>query len=130
MGGEYLPNRHQQEVEIARIAIQSTTGDVTSVYARPVGKRIAYRIVDEYEGSTLSGRSERTSNKPLTMGQLMDFFLCAWDLCECLTCNFDSDLAGMLDFFTGESEFYPCFDEALRVLVWRRFAAALEDLGS
>jgi hypothetical protein len=127
MSGEYLPNRKQQETEIARIAIQSTTGDVTSVYARPVGQRIAYRIVDEYEGSTLAGRSERTSTRPLTMGQLMDFFLGSWDLCECLSCNFDSDLSGMLDFFTGESEFYPCFDQALRVLVRKRFSTAKTD---
>ncbi|MFM7800629.1 MAG: hypothetical protein ACKO69_00535, partial [Limnohabitans sp.] len=50
MGGEYLPNPKDQEVEIARITIASTTQDVTSVYARPAGKRIHYRVVDEYGG--------------------------------------------------------------------------------
>ena len=121
MSGEYLPTAGEQELEIARIHIQSTTGDVTSVYARPVGRRIAYRVVDEYGSETFSGRSQRTSNKPLTMGQLIDFFLGAWDLYRCLECNFDSNLERMLGFFTGESEYYPCFDDALRHLVRQRF---------
>jgi hypothetical protein len=43
MGGEYLPNYGRQEVEIARIALASTTSDVTSLRARPTGSRIKYR---------------------------------------------------------------------------------------
>ena len=39
-------------MEIARITIASTTQDVTSVYARQVGQRIQYRVVDEYNGDT------------------------------------------------------------------------------
>jgi hypothetical protein len=121
MGGEYLPNAKAAEVEVARIRIDSTTGDVISVYARQVGRRIAYRVVDEYGGETLSGRSERTSMRPLTMGQLLDFFLGAWNLYVCLDCNFDGDLQGMLEFFEGESEFYPYFDAELRSLVREKF---------
>ena len=125
MSGEYLPTAGKQELEIARIHIQSTTGDVTSVYARPVGRRIAYRVVDEYGSKSFSGRSHRTSIKPLTMGELIEFFLGAWNLYVSLKCNFDRDLERMLDFFTGESEYYPCFDDALRQLVRQRFAARL-----
>jgi hypothetical protein len=127
MSGEYLPTVNGSEVEIARIHIRSTTGDVASVYARLVGRRIAYRVVDEYGGDTLSGHATRTSIKALTMGQLIKFFLEAWELYECLECNFDDDLDGMLEFFRGESEFYPCFDEALRQLVRQRFAAVHDD---
>ena len=123
MSGEYLPKGSARELEIARIHIKSTTGDVTSVYARLVGRRIVYRVVDEYEGDTLTDRSKRTSTKALTMGQLIDLFLGAWDLYVCLDCNFEDDLEGMLDFFRGESEFYPCFDSALRHLVRQKFAA-------
>ena len=47
MGGNYLPNLRPGEVEIARIQIYSTTGDVAAVYARRVGPRIRYRVVDE-----------------------------------------------------------------------------------
>jgi hypothetical protein len=128
MSGEYLPTVSGREVEIARIHIRSTTGDVTSVYARLVGRRIAYRVVDEYEGDTLSGHATRTSIKALTMGQLIKFFLGAWDLHVCLECNFDDDLDGMLRFFRGESEFYPCFDDALRQLVRQRFPALQDEV--
>lgn len=121
MSGEYLPTVSGRELEVARIHIRSTTGDVTCVYARLVGRRIAYRVVDEYGGDTLSDHTKRTSMRALTMGQLITFFLGAWDLYVCLECNFDGELEGMLRFFRGESEFYPCFDDALRQLVSQRF---------
>ena len=89
MGGEYLPHRTQQEVEIARITIASTTQDVTSVYAKRGKDRIYYRVVDEYGGSTLEGPSHRTSKHPLTLKQLTDFFLNSWDLITCLDFNFE-----------------------------------------
>lgn len=91
MGGEYLPNNREGEVEIARITIASTTQDVTCVYARPVGKRIHYRVVDEYSGDTLDGRGHRTSMKPLTLKQLTEFFLDSWNLLNCLDANFEGD---------------------------------------
>lgn len=117
---QYRPRDYFGRYDLqAQISIQSTTFDVTVLYARLVGKRIHYRMVDEYEGETLSGRNERTSLRPLTMGQMIDFFLGAWDLMECLDGNFD-DLQGKLDFFQGESEFYPCFDQTLRMMVEER----------
>jgi hypothetical protein len=91
LGGEYLPDRGSTEVEIARITIASTTQDVTCVYARPVGQRIHYRVVDEYEGTTLAGTRTRTSTRPLTLVQLVDFFLSNWDLISCLDCNFEDE---------------------------------------
>jgi hypothetical protein len=121
MGGEYLPKRKSKEIEIARISIQSTTYDVTVLYARRVGQRIHYRVVDEYEGDTLEEPSTRTSTKPLTMGKMIDFFITAWNLMDCLESNFDQDLEEMLGFFTAESEFYPCFDQILRERVLKRF---------
>jgi hypothetical protein len=127
MGGEYLPSVNKEEIEIARIRINSTTGDVTSVYARLVGKRIAYRVVDEYQGDTLSGSARRSSIRPLTMGQMIDFFLGAWDLYVCLDCNFEGDLEEMLGFFEGESEFYPNFDSELRRRVREKFPPVEDD---
>ena len=124
MGGEYLPRLKQDETEIARISIESTTGDVQAVYARWTGKRYVYRVVDEYQGDTLTRPTVRTSLRPLTMGELIRFFLGAWDLLNCLDGNFDGELKGMLRFFEGESAFYPCFDAALRELVRQRFAQA------
>jgi hypothetical protein len=66
MGGEYLPDPAEQEVEIARITTASTTQDV----ARRRKRCIRYKWVDEYGGETLSGRSTRTSTRPLTLGAL------------------------------------------------------------
>ena len=89
MGGEYLPSTLKQEVEIARIAIASTTGDVVCIYARFSGGRIHYRVVDEYEGDTLDGNPTRTSIKPLTLKELVDFFMRTWNLIACLDVNFE-----------------------------------------
>ncbi len=121
MGGEYLPTAKGTEVEIARIRVASTMSDATSIYARRKGKRIAYRVVDEYEGDTLSSRTTRTSTQPLTMGELLDFFLRAWDLYEILQLNYENDLESMLCFFGAESAFYPCLDQSLRERVRARF---------
>jgi hypothetical protein len=48
MGGEYLPTLRKAEVEIARIALDSTTADQISIRTRRLARRIGYRIVDEY----------------------------------------------------------------------------------
>ena len=124
MGGEYLPDRRAGELEIARITIQSTTQDVTCLYASPGRDRIRYRVVDEYGGDCLEGRIKRTSSRPLSLGDLTDFFLGAWDLVQVLERNFPigaSSLEEALEFFKGESAFYPDFDAALRerVKTWR-----------
>ena len=111
MGGEYLPDQAQNEVEIARITIASTTQDVTSVFARRGKRRIYYRVVDEYGGETLSERSTRTSVHPLTLGELETFFSGAWSILDVLDMNFDdpgADLRTLLGFVVGiDSQFYP-----------------------
>lgn len=86
LGGEYLPDTEDGEVEIARIVIASVTMDVASVYARQVSGRIHYRVVDEYDGETYEGPPTCTSIKPLPLGRLVDFFLNCWRLPDTLTC--------------------------------------------
>jgi hypothetical protein len=122
MGGEYLPDIETKEVEIARIAIRSTTGDVTSVYARRGAGRIRYRVVDEYEGETLIGCTKRTSTKPLTLGAVYRLIVDAWQFMAVLEMNYEDDLDGMLGFFNGVSVFYPEFDALLRREVRARYA--------
>lgn len=122
MGGNYLPDTEDGEVEIARISIKSTTYDVTCVYARRDGGAIHYRVVDEYEGDTLQGTTETRTDKPMTLGELADFFLGAWSLIEVLEMNFENDLAQSLDFFTAHSEFYPDFDRLCRQRVIEHFS--------
>jgi hypothetical protein len=61
MGGNYLPDTEEGEVEIARIEIASTTFDVTCLFAKQNNGRILYRVVDEYEGDTLTRTKCRTN---------------------------------------------------------------------
>jgi hypothetical protein len=68
MGGEYQPNRKETENEVARLNIDSTTSDVTSLYARAGKSRIYYRVVDEYGGDTLTDKRTRSSVRPLSLG--------------------------------------------------------------
>ena len=121
MGGEYLPDQEDGEVEIARIEIDSTTADVTSVYASLTGTGIHYRVVDEYGGDTVSGPSEMDSSRPLTLGELEAFFTDAWPFLEVMEMNFEKDVEGMLGFFRGHSQFYPQLDALLRQRVLEAF---------
>ncbi len=123
MGGNYLPDTEDGEVEIARISIKSTTYDVTCVYARPDGGAIHYRVVDEYGGETLQGTRETRTDKAMTLGEFADFFLGAWPLIDVLEMNFEGDRDASLDFFTAESEFYPDFDGLCRQRVTEHFPA-------
>jgi hypothetical protein len=69
MGGEYLPEYKRNEVEIARVELESTTFDVISVRARPSGSRILYRICDEHESKYKL--PQNSSSRPLSLGELI-----------------------------------------------------------
>ncbi|WP_298128233.1 hypothetical protein [Brevundimonas sp.] len=112
LGGEFLPNRTQREVEIARITLDSTTQDVVSVYASQGRHRIRYRLVDEYGGGTLKGASQRSSIKPLSLAALAQFVFGGWDLALVLTLNFsgrNDTLEDALAFVEAESAYYDQF---------------------
>lgn len=126
MGGNYLPDPALGEVEIGRIRIRSTTGDVTSVYAKLDDGAIRYRVVDEYNGDTLAGPAEKESRTPLTLSEFMDFFLSTWPLMECIESN-GLDLDTGLDFFLAESTYYPNFDSLCRQRVTEHFSAVAGD---
>jgi hypothetical protein len=120
MGGEYLPNYDRSEVEIARIELESTTYDVISLRARPVGTRIKYRLVDEY--SSEYRLPQQTSSRPLSLGELIRFldsveqgdvsepswtqfgFVLSSSQCN-LECG--ADLETLRDFTQVESDYYP-----------------------
>lgn len=83
MGGEYLPELEEGEVEIVRIELQSTTADVIQVRAKPVGDnsgedasagRIRYRVVDEYTDIPEHNPecSPELSDQPLNLGEIID----------------------------------------------------------
>ena len=70
MGGEYLPDLKEREVEIARIVLASVTMDVFSIRARLSGGRYWYSVHDEYETEFIV--RPKTSREPLTLGALVD----------------------------------------------------------
>lgn len=123
MGGNYLPEEEDGEVEIARVNLRSTTYDATCVYARSEDGRIRYRVVDEYGGDTLQGPAEARSDQPMTLREFADFFFRAWPLIDVIESNFEDDLAGALGFFSVESEFYPELDRLCRQRVRERIPA-------
>jgi hypothetical protein len=71
LGGEFLPQLGEGEVEIARVALASTTGDVQSVRARRTERGITLQVVDEYSNTFTTG--ERVYEQPLTLGELVEF---------------------------------------------------------
>jgi hypothetical protein len=121
MGGEYLPDCLPGEVEIARIVLASVLQDVISIRARRRrnGRRILYRVVDEYGEPGEPGWTCRpaSSAHPLTMGQLVELIETARSpqfgvgdgpLTEGLRdFQVDSDPRDLVGFVTVESVFYP-----------------------
>lgn len=71
MGGEFLPESRREEIEIARIDLDSCTADAISLRARPGSDRIRYRIVDEYMEDCEYRLSQKSSRKPLTLKQVI-----------------------------------------------------------
>ena len=75
MGGEYLPDYLPGEVEIARIVLDSVSQDVISFRARRRrrGRRILYRVVDEYGNDEIGPWICRpaSSAQPLTLGSMI-----------------------------------------------------------
>jgi hypothetical protein len=78
--------------------------------------RIRCRVVDEYNGDTLSEKRTRSSKRPLSLGDLIELFLAAWPLKEVLEMN-ELDRDGAQDFTRPSSAFYPQFEAAIRVRI-------------
>jgi hypothetical protein len=131
LGGEYLPTRSPGEVELARIALASVTGDVLALRGRWSGGRYHYRIVDEYDAHfTLCRKSSR---HPLTLGQVVEILetadgdvdtggrglvRCWWDQQR----NSGYEAEECTDFAWVESDLYPDLGPwyAAYAEAWRR----------
>ena len=110
MGGEYLPALGAEEVEIARISLESTTFDQISERARRAGKRIRYRICDEYD--TDFAVRPASSMRPLALRQLIALIDGAEEQGLVLgpigyNLEAGADLDSMRGFVTVSSAFYP-----------------------
>jgi hypothetical protein len=119
MGGEFLPALRRDEVEIARISLASVTGDQIRVRARRSGKRIVYRVVDEY-GSEIATYICRpaTSVSPLSLRRLIELMESACEggsiILPILKMN--SGAAALEEFISVTSDFYPDLGRYYRAL--------------
>ena len=113
MGGEYLPDFEDGEVEVARIDLRSITADAISIRLRRIPTGFAYRVVDEYmdenENGLLEAPTTALSTAPLTLADFGAFVVRASRLKEiCDTDRFDS-VDEAQAFVYASSEFYPTF---------------------
>jgi len=149
MGGEYLPGMEPQEVEIARVDLQSTTADAIQIRARPDKDGIHYRVVDEYEADGSRYELEHpTSERPLSLGQLIDLIDTARqpegsylhsgddrydiglvDSVRDMNADNGSDLETMRYFVSVSSAFYPTLTDYYekRADAWLEAAGAAEE---
>jgi hypothetical protein len=73
MGGEDLPDYASHEVEIARVEMASTLGDVISIRARRRRDgAIRCRVVDDCGYATYVLKRRRLSTNPLALGELIE----------------------------------------------------------
>jgi hypothetical protein len=70
MGGEYLPTYDDDEVEIIRISLKSTTADKICVRACRQNGTIKYRVVDEYDTDYVLPIDH--SEHPLALSELIN----------------------------------------------------------
>jgi hypothetical protein len=70
LGGEFLPDLYPNEVEIARVVLDSTTLDVISIRAKHTKQRLKYSVVNEYDSDFQF--SPKSSTRTLTLGQIID----------------------------------------------------------
>ena len=118
MGGEYLPDYEPGEIEIVRLCLDSTTGDVISLRAMREGPNIRYRWADEYEDDPDFIVSNDLSKVPLSLRELIDLLQnttnpdyqgMGTNLIEMFRNDQTEDgtFAEAASFMRVESEFYP-----------------------
>ena len=148
MGGAFLPEAQDGEVEIVRVDLRSTTADVLSVRARPVADGIAYRVVDEYPEDATWHPPIEHSEQPLTVAEMMrmlrETYMEEEDWVRGISQGFRErtnmdNLVSMLDealeFVTVSSRFYPELAEldGQEAEAWtqaiRQRARSVEDAG-
>jgi hypothetical protein len=118
----------REEIEIARVSLKSTLGDVISIRAQRRGETIHYRIVDDYysDGIRYKCRPQK-STCPLTMHELIGLIDSVrvigddnWEggltnsFRNRLARNADRPPGAFVDFVSVTSEFYPELEDYYR----------------
>ncbi|MCG2587778.1 hypothetical protein [Rhodohalobacter sulfatireducens] len=126
IGGEFLPDLEENEVEIVRINLESVTNDQISIRAKWVNKLNYYSVVDEYLDDDMEFIPAISKSKlPLTYGEMIylieetAFVGHAYDFAGLIRSTWlaNYDVHGIAppdqdrDFITIESDFYPLLND-------------------
>jgi hypothetical protein len=122
MGGEYLPDFEDDEVEVARLELESVTGDVISVRLRRDSEGYHYRVTDEYDGECLAEPTSVTVDKPFTLYEFGKFVCRVSCLSDIVELHEFSDASSAKSFVCGSSTFYPEFGEFVSRAIANLFA--------
>ena len=127
MGGEYLPDFEEDEVEVARLELASVTGDVISVRLRRDSKGYHYRVTDEYDGEYLAEPRAVTVEKPFTLHEFGKFVCRTSCLSDIIELNEFTDASSAKQFICGSSTFYPEFGKFVSRTIASLFADQSDD---
>ncbi len=110
MGGEYLPSLYDDEIEICRVVLKSTTLDVISLRARKIESKLHFRLVDEHE-TTDYELPHKMTDHPLSMREVID------NLDRCVSSQTINDGQGIVKpWFFDQIENGETFDEASKFI--------------
>jgi hypothetical protein len=88
-GGGWLPETADNEVEIARVSLQSTLGDDISIRAKPTAGGIEHSVVDDYGTTYIVKHPIR--QEALSLAELIELMDTVYDV--------DNDMIGLTDKF-------------------------------
>ncbi len=115
MGGEYLPDFEEGELEMARLSLRSVTADVISIRLRRTEDGFVYRIVDEYMDQDPNGLLDEPTtivvDQPLTMKDFGAFVVQVSRMDHWCDPESHETEEEAQDFVVATSEFYPEFSD-------------------
>ena len=115
MGGEYLPDFEEGELEVARLSLRSVTADVISIRLRRTEDGFVYRIVDEYMDQDPNGLLDEPTtivvDQPLTMKDFGAFVVQVSRMDHWCGPESHETEEEAQDFVVATSEFYPEFGD-------------------
>ena len=115
MGGEYLPDFEEGELEMARLSLRSVTADVISIRLRRTEDSFVYRIVDEYMDQDPNGLLDEPTtivvDQPLTMKDFGAFVVQVSRMDHWCGPESHETEEEAQDFVVATSEFYPEFGD-------------------
>lgn len=110
LGGEELPDLYDNEIEICRIVIKSSTLDIISLRAQKIENELHFRIVDEHEINDYQ-LPYKISKSPLSMKEIVS------NLDECIINQSTDYKEGLVkSIFCEQINDFDTFEEASKFI--------------